>query len=275
VRFTVSEDGQITGLRYYRGAADANDTDVREGHLWDATGSLLGTVTFTSAQGASGWQYASFTAPITVAANTTYVASYHTADNYLALGNGFVGGQTSADGALTAGGSGGVYAYSNSATMPTLSWNASNYFVDVGFEPNEGAATSSLGTTLVGTTGDNLLVGGYGNDTLMGGDGADTLSGGGGADSLIGGRGSDTLTGGAGADTFAFGVGFGTDKITDFRAASDAIQFDPALFANYAAVMASAKQVGNDTVISHDADNAVTLADLAPSSLTSANFRFA
>ena len=47
MRFSGDGGGVLSGLKYYRAAADANDTDVRQGHLWSASGALLGTVTFT------------------------------------------------------------------------------------------------------------------------------------------------------------------------------------------------------------------------------------
>ena len=49
----VDRVGSVTELKYWRGSGDANDTDVREGHLWRADGTLLATVTFTSAPGPS------------------------------------------------------------------------------------------------------------------------------------------------------------------------------------------------------------------------------
>src|SRR5207248_3269281 len=74
VRFRADADGFITGLRFYKSAAN---TGVHVGHLWTNTGSLLATVTFTG-ETASGWQQATFSTPVAVTANTFYVASYHT-----------------------------------------------------------------------------------------------------------------------------------------------------------------------------------------------------
>jgi hypothetical protein len=128
VQFTASENGWITGIRFYKGAAN---TGTHVGSLWDTAGDLLGQVTFTG-ETASGWQQANFSAPIAVTAGTTYVASY------LAPRGGYPvnsGGLSSAvaNGPLTALANGGVYAYGSSSTLPASSYQASNYWVDVVF----------------------------------------------------------------------------------------------------------------------------------------------
>ena len=73
VKFRSDVDGFITGVRFYKGAAN---TGTHIGNLWTSTGTLLATATFTSET--SGWQQVSFGAPVAITANTTYVASYHT-----------------------------------------------------------------------------------------------------------------------------------------------------------------------------------------------------
>src|SRR4029077_4234092 len=106
------------------------------GNLWDATGALLATATFTN-ETASGWQQVTFESPVAINPNTTYVASYHTtAGNYgydsayfaamgvdnsplHAVANGVAGGN-------------GVYVYGATA-FPTQTFNATNYWVDVVF----------------------------------------------------------------------------------------------------------------------------------------------
>jgi Ca2+-binding RTX toxin-like protein len=100
------------------------------------------------------------------------------------------------------------------------------------------------------------------------------LIGGNAADWLLSGRGNDVLTGGNGPDTFDFGPQIGKDLITDFDSRNDVMQFNHALFANYAAVMGAAQQVGHDTVITHDANETITLQNVALSSLHPGNFQF-
>ncbi|MBB4482609.1 hypothetical protein GGE46_005224, partial [Rhizobium etli] len=75
--------------------------------------------------------------PVTITANTTYVASYHTTGAYVATNNFFTTAIT--NGPLTATASGnGVYAYGGSATtglFPNATFNSANYYADVIFRP--------------------------------------------------------------------------------------------------------------------------------------------
>ena len=79
-KFQASSAGDITGLRFYKGASN---TGTHVADLWSSTGTLLATATFTN-ETASGWQQVNFATPVTISAGTTYVASYHTAGNYSA-----------------------------------------------------------------------------------------------------------------------------------------------------------------------------------------------
>ena len=134
VKFKADSASSITGLRFYK---YAQNTGTHVGHLWSATGTLLGTVTFTG-ETASGWQQANFASPVAIAANTTYVASYHTTTGfYAATNSGLTAGVDNAPlHALSdaAGGGNGVYRYGASA-FPNQTYQASNYWVDVVFAP--------------------------------------------------------------------------------------------------------------------------------------------
>jgi T5SS/PEP-CTERM-associated repeat protein len=70
------------------------------------------------------------------------------------------------------------------------------------------------------------------------------------------------------------GYGFGSELIAGFLASNDKIQFSTSQFANFAAVMAAAKQVGNDTIITGDAADTIDLVGVRLSSLTANNFQF-
>ena len=56
MRFTPSVNGFISGVRFYKSAAN---TGTHSGSLWNSAGPRLATVTFT-AETASGWQKAAF-----------------------------------------------------------------------------------------------------------------------------------------------------------------------------------------------------------------------
>jgi len=62
--------------------------------------------------------------------------------------------------------------------------------------------------------------------------------------------------------------------INGFNASHDVLQFNPALLANYAAVLLDTKQVGANTVIRIDATDSVTLVGVTASSLHANNFHF-
>ena len=149
VKFTSSVAGQITALKFYRSASDTG-SDILD--LWTSTGTKLASATFTNTA-ASGWQTVSLATPVAIAANTTYVASYHTTGAYVATDNFFTTAVTS--GALTApstatAGGNGVYAYGGTDTagiFPTNTFSAANYWADVVFA-SSAANTSPTATNL-------------------------------------------------------------------------------------------------------------------------------
>ena len=149
VKFVALEAGSIAGLKYYRGTGD---TGTHTGSLWSSTGQLLATATF-AAETASGWQTVNFSSPVTIAPNTTYVASYHSNGHYAATGDYF--GSIYTNGSLaTPGPAAGVYAYGAGNLFPTSTSNA-NYWVDVLFVSsgapvavNDSGFTTSQGTAL-------------------------------------------------------------------------------------------------------------------------------
>ena len=102
--------------------------------------------------------------------------------------------------------------------------------------------------------------------------------GGGGANTLTSTAGNDVFYGGAGADTFVFNSTFGQDLIADFTAAGtvhDIVDFHGSSVLNsYASVKSHAATVGTGVVITQDASNRVTLANVQLASLTSSDFTF-
>jgi len=139
VKFQATSAGKAIGVRFYKGP---QNTGAHVGNLWNSSGSLLGTVTFTN-ETPSGWQQATFSNPVTLTQGATYVVSYHTNGFYSADGNYFANaltnGPLTAPSSATSGGN-GVYAYGSTSVFPTNSYNAANYWVDVAF-----AAAGALG----------------------------------------------------------------------------------------------------------------------------------
>jgi hypothetical protein len=133
VKFTSSIAGNITGFRFYKGS---QDTGTHIAHLWSATGTLLASATFVG-ETASGWQQVNLPTPVAIAANTTYVASYHTSGHYSGNGNYFATAHTNepltAPDSASSGGN-GVYAYGSAAVFPSNTYIAANFWVDVVFQ---------------------------------------------------------------------------------------------------------------------------------------------
>ncbi|WP_203030690.1 DUF4082 domain-containing protein [Frankia nepalensis] len=128
VRFTAAVDGWISGVRFYKSAAN---TGTHTGKLWTANGTQLATATFTN-ETASGWQQVNFGSPIPVVAGTTYVASYRAPNgHYSADGYAFDNAVSNAPLTALAGGN-GVYSYTSGA-FPNESYHNANYWVDVVF----------------------------------------------------------------------------------------------------------------------------------------------
>jgi hypothetical protein len=134
VRFVAAQSGEITALRYFRGEADAGDTDIRTLNLWTATGTLLATATVISRPGEAGWQEAVLATPIAVEAGVTYVASYGTTQNYAFTAGYFSGGHSGPGGVISAPTAAGVFAAGATGIFPTATFGGSNYWVDVVFE---------------------------------------------------------------------------------------------------------------------------------------------
>ncbi|TAI60072.1 hypothetical protein CWO89_42725, partial [Bradyrhizobium sp. Leo170] len=132
VRFQTSVAGTVSGIRFYKGSQDIG---THTGQLWSSTGTLLATATFTN-ETASGWQSVTFSNPISLTPGATYIASYHTSvGHYSSSVNYFLSNVTS--GPLTALASGnGVYAYSSNIAFPTSTFAATNFWVDVMFNPS-------------------------------------------------------------------------------------------------------------------------------------------
>ncbi|MEO7905070.1 MAG: DUF4082 domain-containing protein, partial [Candidatus Saccharimonadales bacterium] len=132
MKFRSSTATTATGVKFYKGAGNSG---THTGSLWSATGTKLATVQFAN-ETATGWQSATFAAPVTLAANTTYVVSYHAPNGHYSVDEGYFATKSVTNGTITAlqngtDGGNGVYKYGSAIAFPTSSYNASNYWVDV------------------------------------------------------------------------------------------------------------------------------------------------
>jgi len=132
VKFRSDIAGFITAIRFYKGPADSGSHVV---NLWTNSGTLLASVPVTG-ETASGWQQVALPSPVAIAANTVYVASYHTTvGRYPADGAYFTLSRDSnvlhAPASSSVGGN-GVFLY-GAGGFPTNTFNATNYWVDVVF----------------------------------------------------------------------------------------------------------------------------------------------
>jgi hypothetical protein len=142
VKFRASQAGYITGIRFYKGSGN---TGTHTGSLWSRTGTKLAAVTFSS-ETATGWQKATFGAPVPVTANTTYVASYYAPVGRYAVNTSYFTSSATTRGPLTAlrngtDGGNGVYKYGASA-FPNSTHQSSNYWVDVVFDTTANDTTA-------------------------------------------------------------------------------------------------------------------------------------
>jgi uncharacterized protein YkwD len=134
VKFRSGIAGKIVGIRFYKNSGNGG---VHTGSLWTAGGQRLATGTFVN-ETASGWQTLLFATPVAIAANTTYVASYHTSSGNAAIALSYFDGQEAANGTLRAlqhgaDGSNGVLLPSPGGQFPSMGTPGHNYWVDVIF----------------------------------------------------------------------------------------------------------------------------------------------
>lgn len=136
VKFHTSIAGNITGLRFYK---DIASSGTHTGNLFTTTASVLGTLVFDD-ETADGWQQANFEEPIAIAACETYVASVHMADGIYSYDRPFFNVPFEnpplyAPASDDIAGGNGVYGYGDATTYPDNTFEQTNYYIDVIFEP--------------------------------------------------------------------------------------------------------------------------------------------
>jgi hypothetical protein len=127
MKFTASQTGVIKSIRFYKSASEKGS---HTGKIYSSSGALLAFVVFTN-ESTSGWQTQALATALPISANTLYTVSVNTGSSYYVdTVNGFAS-QISNGALKSAAGNNGVYGAVG--TMPTISWQNSNYFRDVEF----------------------------------------------------------------------------------------------------------------------------------------------
>ena len=125
LKFNASVDGQVTGVRYFR---DAANTGTHVGKLFDTSGSLLASVTIPTQP--AGWQSATFSTPVYVTADTTYVVAYFAPNGHYSFSSNYFADPV-VNLPLRSVGAGSVYG--DGDAFPTRSYLNANYYVDAIF----------------------------------------------------------------------------------------------------------------------------------------------
>ncbi|WP_250034296.1 DUF4082 domain-containing protein [Paractinoplanes maris] len=135
LRFSSTIDGTLAAVRFLRAHNDSSSHPVT---VWSVRGGKKLASADSSAT-LTGWQEVPLSAPVAIEAGEQYVVSYQ-ADRYRAS-TGFFSKPAQA-GPLSAAGDAGVFAY-NEGTLPALSYQASNYWVDVVFRSATAAPSAA------------------------------------------------------------------------------------------------------------------------------------
>lgn len=138
MKFQSSAALEVTGIRVYR-----VDPRTITGSLWDGDGTRLATGTFADT-GTLGWQDLTFSAPVTIRADRTYLATYYSPATRYAFSYGYYADPLTR-GPITAlrsvaGDPNGVHCYDvASCDHPRNGYRSSNYWVSPLWEVAAGA----------------------------------------------------------------------------------------------------------------------------------------
>ena len=141
--FQTAQAGEVTAIRFYKGVGNGG---THTGSLWNAAGTRIATVTFAN-ETATGWQTALLATPVALTVGQQYVVSYLAPQGHYAATGGYFQSAASS-GPLTAPADGnGRYRYGTGGTMPTFTWNRTNYFVDLVFKTTAVAPVTVTSTS--------------------------------------------------------------------------------------------------------------------------------
>ena len=133
MQFSPTVEGYVTGVRFYKSAANAGP---HTGSLWGPSGAMLATASF-SGESASGWQTVTFVHPVLVHVGVTYTVSYYAPSGHFSEDDHFFDSAWS-NVPLTAPVGAGTYRYGGDL-YPSTSFANANYWVDPIFRPGSPA----------------------------------------------------------------------------------------------------------------------------------------
>jgi Domain of unknown function (DUF4082)/Abnormal spindle-like microcephaly-assoc'd, ASPM-SPD-2-Hydin len=145
VKFKSDSTGYITGVRFYKASKNVG---IHHGHIWSASGTLLGSAEFTN-ETASGWQQVKFSTPVHITANTVYIASYWAPSGHFSMDPNYFASKGVNNAPLHAlqngvSGGNGVYIHASKSNFPNANYESSNFWVDVIFSAQTTAADPQL-----------------------------------------------------------------------------------------------------------------------------------
>lgn len=149
MRFRPNVSGTVTGAEVYK-AAHRTDVTPTSASLWDRRGRRLATVDIPAKHGA-GWIAVEFRRPVQVVAGQRYTVSvFAPRGHYAVTKRGF---RTSVrnEALIAPGRRNGVHRRAASSTYPTRTARATNFWVDVIFEPGDDLPIPLPTTTLLPT----------------------------------------------------------------------------------------------------------------------------
>ena len=143
VRIFSDVAGQVLGCSFYKAPTNTGPHVVS---LWDSAGKLLATQTAT-VETASGMQSVRFASPVPMAAKQIFTCGYFAPHGHYSNDRNVFTAQKDVP-PLHIPVNGGVYRYGTEATtFPTTVYLASNYWVDVLFQPSTTGAMTWISAT--------------------------------------------------------------------------------------------------------------------------------
>jgi hypothetical protein len=175
LQFSSDIPGSITSVRFYKGS---NNSGPHVATLWSSTGSKLAEMT-VSGETASGWQQATFPAPVSILAKTTYLVSYFAPYGNYAFDPSYSWSGLNATPLHVVGSSPGVYSYGSGSSFPQQTNNGGNYWVDPIFSATSAPppVSYSISGTVTGTAATLTVSGAVGQSTTTDSAGHYTFTG--------------------------------------------------------------------------------------------------